>query len=76
MNSAAQQHHCRWLSPRTKVTVRSTWMPIFAFSLTYLLLLTFADAASLHHHSGSHCNHVHPKPNDVSNLSHHAVSPL
>lgn len=70
MNSAAHQHHSRWL-PQASVTAKSAWMQMFALSVTNFLLLqlTFAQAASLHSNHGLQCNHVHPKPNDVSKLS-------
>lgn len=43
-------------------------MVTLAICVTNLLLLTFTQAAHLHSHSDLQCNHVHPKPNDVSKV--------
>ena len=49
-----------------KINIKSSWMVMLAFALTYLLQPTHTHASILHSHTGSHCNHVHPKPEDVS----------
>lgn len=64
MSFAASQHPLH-LS-QTKVTARLISMTILVMSITNVFLLSFAQAASLHSHLDSQCNHVHPKPNDVS----------
>ena len=68
MSFLAQQHPLH-LS-QTKVIAILISMMILAMSVTNVFLLSFAQAANLHSHSDSQCNHVHPKPNDVSVMSH------
>lgn len=62
--SFAVQHHSIWL-PQTSATFRSAWTQMFALSISIVLLLQLTLA---HSHTDSQCNHVHPKPDDVSKL--------
>lgn len=63
------QYRSHWLS-QSSVNTKSAGMQMYVLFITSLLMLklSFAQAASLHQHSGLHCNHVHPKPDDVSNI--------
>lgn len=67
MNSVAKIFYSSQ-SSQTKDIARSLSMVTLAICVTNLLLLTFTQAAHLHSHSDLQCNHVHPKPNDVSKV--------